>query len=94
MIDVSAEHIIPVLDVRKFLPVSIPTLRRWTTSGKLEIIRAGSKVLTSVEAIERMLRPGPQATPPTTLLTTPRQRKQDAKLDDALDRLRKKLGNF
>jgi len=74
VIDLMTETLIPVLDVKKIVPVSTPTLRRWTASGKLATVKAGGKVLTSREAVHRMLKRSP--TPETTLAESPERQKQ------------------
>jgi hypothetical protein len=55
VIDVHHENLIPLLDVRKIIPVSVPTLRRWTASGQLETVKAGRKRFTTQEAVARLL---------------------------------------
>lgn len=91
MININQEHLIPLLDVRKYIPVSIPTLRRWTATGKLETVRAGAKVFTSREAVQRMIEPNPQLNHAIPMSV---RSKPNIKLNDTLDRLRKKLGDF
>ena len=69
VIDVTRENLIPVLDVKSLFPVSTPTLRRWSRSGRLETVRMGAKVFTSRGAVARMAQHGPAygqpALPPT-----------------------------
>jgi predicted Rossmann fold nucleotide-binding protein DprA/Smf involved in DNA uptake len=60
MIDISQETLIPVLETKKLVPISTPTIRRLTASGRLETVRVGAKVFTSKEAVARMLQHGPQ----------------------------------
>ena len=91
MIDISTEKLIPVLAVRDLLPISIPTIRRWTASGKLETVRAGAKVFTSREALMRMLQHGPMQAHQPSLPPTRKQHRQtfeqqrvDAELDEML----------
>lgn len=84
------EHIIPVLDVRKILPLSVMTIRRLTASGKLETVRVGGRVFTSHEAVQRMLEQSPQNAPTPAASVTLRQRKRaeyNAKLHDELVKL-------
>ena len=79
MIDITCENLIPVIDVLKLVPISKPTLRRWTAMGKLEVVRAGTKVFTSREAIQRFLQQGPQ---PSQAPTLPPTRKQQRRSDE------------
>ena len=93
MIDLENENLIPILDVRKFFPVSVPTLRRWTASGKLETARAGSKVLTSKEAVARMLRHGPQQPHAAPLPPTRKQAKRQHDLEQVSRELDEIMGS-
>jgi hypothetical protein len=94
VIDLTAENIIPLLDVRKFLPVSIPSLRRWAASGKLETIRAGAKVMTSTQAVQRMLKPGPQEATTAPLPRARRQHRATRRFEDAQAHLKSVLGDY
>jgi len=92
VIDLMTETLIPILDVKKIVPVSTPTLRRWTASGKLATVKAGGKVLTSREAVHRMLQPGPNPAMPVAV--SPERRKQilaaQARVADRFARFAKK----
>ena len=90
MIDLQNETVIPVLAVRKILPVSTATIRRWVASGRLEVIRAGAKVLTSREAIQRMCQQGPQL-PHHRMTHAP---KRDEQSQAATERLAKRFAHF
>ena len=76
MIDITCENLIPVLDVLKIVPVSLPTLRRWVAAGKLEVLRAGFKVFTSREAVQRFLQQGPHTAQAPALSPTKMQRQR------------------
>jgi hypothetical protein len=94
MIDVSNEQLIPVLDVREILPVSIATLRRLTASGKLETVKVGAKVFTSREAIARMMQHGPQKSHQPPLPLTKRQQARSRGFDQAKSNLQAALGGW
>ena len=94
MIDHTTETVIPLLDVRKLLPVSIPSLRRWAASGKLETIRAGAKVMTSTQAVQRMLQPGPQEATTAPLPRGRRQHRATRRFTDAQAHLKAVLGDY
>ena len=94
MIDTAHETLIPVLAVRQIVPISVPTLRRWTASGQLETVRAGAKVFTSKEAIQRFLQQGPQPSQALALPPTRKQQHRAADVDATMARLRAKLGGF
>lgn len=92
MIDLSQETLLPILDVKQFFPVSKPTLRRWTASGKLETIRMGSRVFTSREALQRMARHGPQQPHQPPLSLTRRQKQRQAHLKKVHEELAELMG--
>ena len=88
VIDVQQEQIIPVLKVKDMLPVSTMTLRRWVANGKLETIRAGARVYTSKEAVQRLVQQGS-----TAMLTMNAARPQRSAAA-AMNKLRERLGSF
>ncbi len=92
MIDAACERLIPVLDVLGLIPISKPTLRRWVSSGKLEVVRAGTKVFTSREAVQRFLQQGPQPDYAPALPPTTRQRRHADHLAQVDADLRELLG--
>ena len=94
MINLGTENLIPVLDVLKIIPVSKPTLRRWTASGKLETVRAGAKVFTSTEAVQRLLQPGPEPIVPRAVSPRERARARPAKLQEAQSRLAERFSHY
>ena len=94
MIDLSQETLLPILDVKQLFPVSKPTLRRWTASGKLETIRMGSRVFTSREALQRMAQQGPQQDHQPRVSPTRQQRNRVRQIEAAKARLRVALGDF
>ena len=80
MIDITDENLIPILDVLNLIPVSKPTLRRWTASGKLETVRAGAKVFTTHEAVQRFIKQGPQPIQAPPLPPTRKQQRRSVEL--------------
>ena len=94
MIDPMNEQLIALLDVRKTIPISVPTLRRWAASGKLETVHAGGRVFTSAEAVSRMLKHGPSPSQAPALPPTRKQQKHDREVAGTMDRLRQRLGGF
>lgn len=93
MIDLSHENLIPVLDVLKLVPVSKPTLRRWTATGKLEVVRAGARVFTSREAVARFLQQGPQPIQASALPPRRAPRHGD-RVQGIMESLKQRLGGF
>ena len=56
MIDITRETAIALADVASLLKVSIVTVRRWASrvgSQRLETVKFGGKVVTSLEALQR-----------------------------------------
>jgi hypothetical protein len=94
MIDVKCEKLIPILDVRKIFPVSRPSLRRWTASGALETVRMGTRVFTSLEALERMAKHGPQRPHQPPLPPTRQEKLQQEEARAASERLRIRFARF
>lgn len=81
MIDIAHETLIPILDVGGIVPVSVPTIRRWAAAGKIESVRAGRRLFTSREAIQRMLEQGPQPQQAPALTPTRKAKKRSTHLD-------------
>ena len=55
------EKLIPALEVPKFLPIKLGTVRAWIFQGRLPTVRLGRKVLVKESVLERISEGGLEA---------------------------------
>lgn len=99
MVDVKGDGtvVLSLIDVARRLGVTVKTVRNWSKPStspqrpQLETAKAGGKVITTEEALQRFIRQQNGEATPATTFTESQQRFGEAH-QAAKERLRKKLG--